>query len=85
MAEDDDDENEEAASGEDPRRRPPGAGGEDGTVPRVDLSLRDLSVSVSGRSDDDLETVEESAMGLMSYLVEEADELAESPDEYGLS
>lgn len=81
----DDDESTEAEPGNDPDRRPPGAGGGDQTVPRVDLSVRDLSVSVTGRSEDDLETVEESAVGLMSFLVEEMDELEESPDEYGLS
>lgn len=82
---DDDPENAEAEPGTDPNRRPPGNGGGDQTVPRVDLSVRDLSVSVTGRSDDDLETVEESAVGLMSFLVEEMDELEERPDEYGLS
>jgi hypothetical protein len=81
----DDDESKEAETGEDPRRRPPGAPGEDGTVPRVDLALRELSVSVTGRSDDDLETVEESARNLMTFLVEEAGELEDEHDEYGLS
>jgi hypothetical protein len=79
-----DDEQDEPTGG-DPDRRPPGAGGGDQTVPRVDLSVRDISVSVTGRSEDDLEAVEESAVGLMSFLVEEMDELEESPDEYGLS
>ena len=82
---DDDGESEEIEAGEDPRRRPPGGPGEDGTVPRVDLALRELSVSVTGRSDDDLETVEESARSLMTFLVEEADELEDEHDEYGLS
>ncbi|WP_255246133.1 hypothetical protein [Halolamina sp. CBA1230] len=81
----DDGESEEAETGEDPRRRPPGAPGADDTVPRVDLALRELSVSVTGRSDDDLETVEESARDLMGYLVEEAGQLEDEHDEYGLS
>lgn len=57
----------------------------DSTVPQVDLSLRDLSVSVTGRSDDDLETVEQSALALVEHLVEKAKELEEDHDEYGLS
>ena len=66
-------------------RRPAGGPGADKTVPRVDLALQDLTVTVTGRSDDDLETVEESARDLMGYLVAEADELEEGHDEYGLS
>ncbi|MBP1988087.1 hypothetical protein [Halolamina salifodinae] len=81
----DDDERTDAELGTDPDRRPPRASGGDKTVPRVDLSVRDLSVSVTGRSEDDLEAVEASAVGLMSFLVEEMDELEEGPDEYGLS
>ena len=74
-----------AEEGEDPRRAPPAPSGADKTVPRVDLALRELSVSVTGRSEDDLETVEESARDLMAYLVEETDELENDHDEYGLS
>ena len=75
----------DADEGDDPRRGPPAPPGADKTVPRVDLALRDLSVSVTGRSEDDLETVEKSARDLMAYLVEEADELEDDHDEYGLS
>lgn len=57
----------------------------DGTVPQVDLSLQDLSVSVTGQSDDDLKSVEQSAMALMTYLLEEVEMLEEEHDEYGLS
>jgi hypothetical protein len=83
MSEADDVEQDEA-TGSDADRRPTDAGGDE-TVPRVDLAVRDLSVSVTGRSEDDLEAVEESAVGLMSFLVEEVDEVDEGPDEYGLS
>jgi hypothetical protein len=76
---------EEADSGGGPRRGPPAPPGADKTVPRVDLALQDLSVSVTGRSDDDLESVEESARELMEYLVAETDELEEEHDQYGLS
>ena len=78
----DDDESED---GSEPQQRPPETAGADKTVPRVELSLQDLSVSVTGQSDDDLEAVEESALGLMASLVEEADRLEEDHDEYGLS
>jgi len=81
----DDGESEEAESGEDPRRRQPDAAGEDGTVPRVELAMRELSVSVTGQSDDDLESVEESARSLMTFLVEESGHLEDDHDEYGLS
>jgi len=76
---------DDAEEGEDPHHGPPGPAGADKTVPRVDLALRELSVSVTGRSEDDLESVEESARELMAYLVEEADELENDHDEYGLS
>ncbi|WP_435118368.1 hypothetical protein [Halolamina sp. C58] len=84
MGENGGDESSDASGGE-PRRRSADASGEDGTVPRVDLGLRELSVSVTGQSDDDLETVAESAQELMGYLVAEADGLEEDHDEYGLS
>jgi hypothetical protein len=84
MGENGGDESSDASGGE-PRRRSTDASGEDGTVPRVDLGLRELSVSVTGRSDDDLETVAESAQDLMGYLVAETDGLEDDHDEYGLS
>jgi hypothetical protein len=40
---------------------------------------------VSGRSDDDLKTVEDSAKRLMDYLIDRAAELEERPDDRGLS
>jgi hypothetical protein len=73
---------EENDSEHGPAHDPPEA---DETVPRVDLSLRNLSVSVTGQSDDDLEAVEQSAMALMRDLVEEAEALEEDHDDYGLS
>ncbi|MFB6221245.1 MAG: hypothetical protein ABEH90_07380 [Halolamina sp.] len=76
---------DDAESGADPRRGPPSPPGVDKTVPRVELALQELSVSVTGRSDDDLDAVEESARELMQYLVTEIDELEEDHDEYGLS
>jgi len=57
----------------------------DATVPKVDLSLQELSVSVAGRSDGDLGAVEESALTLTEALVETAETLEEDRDEYGLS
>lgn len=57
----------------------------DRTTPRVDLALHGLTVSVTGRSEDELEVVESAARDLMDYLVEKNDELEEEPDEYGLS
>lgn len=59
--------------------------GPDPTTPRVDLALHGITVSVTGRSEDELDTVEESARHLMDYLVEKNDELEDDPDEYGLS
>ncbi|GAB7012340.1 hypothetical protein [Halolamina salina] len=84
MGENGGDESSDASGGE-ARRRAADASGEDETVPRVDLGLRELSVSVTGRSDDDLEAVAESAQDLMGYLVAEADGLEDDHDEYGLS
>jgi len=79
-------ESDDASGGSsDPRQELPEAPGADETVPRVDLALQDLSVSVTGRSEDNLETVEESARNLMADLVEEANELEDDHDEYGLS
>ncbi len=79
------DDGDDRRTDDDPRRRPGGDPGEDETVPRVDLALQELSVTVTGRSNDDLEDVEESARDLMGYLVAEAGELEEDHDEYGLS
>jgi hypothetical protein len=59
--------------------------GYDDTVPNVELGLYQLSVRVSGRSDDDLKTVEDSAKRLMDYLIDRAEELEERPDDRGLS
>ncbi|SFR68884.1 hypothetical protein [Halogeometricum limi] len=60
-------------------------GAYDDTVPNVELGLYQLSVRVSGRSDDDLKTVEDSAKRLMDYLIDRAEELEERPDDRGLS
>lgn len=57
----------------------------DKTVPQVDLTLRDLAVSVTGRSDDDLETVEQSALSMMEQLVQKAESLEDDRDDYGLT
>lgn len=58
---------------------------EDGTVPSVDLTVYQLSVSVSGRSDDELADVEATARGLMDYLVEQAERLEEGSEGRGVS
>jgi hypothetical protein len=55
------------------------------TTPRVDLALHGITVSVTGRAEDELDSVEESAMSLMDYLVEKSEELEDDHDEYGLS
>ena len=57
-------------------------GGE--TVPTVDLDLYQLSVSVTGRSDDELGDVEDTARRLMEYLVGQSAHLEEHPDDRGL-
>ena len=57
---------------------------EDETVPTVELELYELTVRLSGRSDDDLTDVEESAKRLLDYLVENAQHLEDHPDERGL-
>ncbi|ADQ67177.1 hypothetical protein GL213_08015 [Halogeometricum borinquense] len=59
--------------------------GYDDTVPNVELGLYQLSVRVSGRSEDDLQSVEDSAKRLMDYLIDRAEELEERPDDRGLS
>lgn len=54
------------------------------TAPEVELSVYQVSVRVTGSSDDDLETVEESARGLVDHLVDRAVELEDEPDGRGL-
>jgi hypothetical protein len=61
----------------------PGSGAGDETVPRVEMGLYQLSVAVSGRSDDDLEAVEGAARRLMDYLVERSETLEERPADRG--
>ncbi|ELZ34523.1 hypothetical protein C474_02421 [Halogeometricum pallidum JCM 14848] len=65
-------------------RDPELSNGADDTVPNVELGLYQLSVRVSGRSGDDLQTVEDSAKRLMDYLIDRAGELEERPDDRGL-
>ena len=57
---------------------------EDETVPSVELELYELTVRLSGRSDDDLTDVEESAKRLLDYLVQNARHLEDHPDDRGL-
>lgn len=71
------------ADGEDERDAELSNGADD-TVPNVELGLYQLSVRVSGRSEDDLQTVEDSAKRLMDYLIDRAGELEERPDDRGL-
>lgn len=54
------------------------------TVPEVELGLYQVSVRVKGRADDDLGTVEETAVRLIDHLVERAETLEEAPDDRGL-
>ena len=56
----------------------------DGSVPEIELSLYQATVSVSGRSDDDLEDVEATARALMEYLADLSEELDDEPDGIGL-
>jgi len=63
------------------------SGGEpptDETVPKVELGLYQISVTVQGKSTDDLDAVETTAEGLLDTLVERAEALEESPDDRGL-
>ena len=60
-------------------------GNGDDTVPHVELGLYELSVRVSGQSDDELEDVEESATRLMEFLIDQAKQLEDQPDTRGLS
>lgn len=62
-----------------------GNGNGDETVPHVELGLYELSVRVSGQSDDELEDVEESATRLMEFLIDQAKQLEDQPDTRGLS
>jgi hypothetical protein len=61
-----------------------GENGGDETVPAVEIELYQLSVSVSGQSDDSLEDIEGTARRLMDYLVEQAQSLEDAPDNRGL-
>lgn len=74
----------DAADDEDEERDAELSNGYDDTVPNVELGLYQLSVRVSGRSEDDLQTVEDSAKRLMDYLIDRAGELEERPDDRGL-
>lgn len=56
----------------------------DETVPKVELGLYQISVTVQGKSTDDLDAVETTAEGLLDTLVDRAEELEESPDDRGL-
>jgi len=58
--------------------------GEDETTPHVDLQLYQLTVKVSGQSDDDLDDVAATARELMDYLVDTAESLEDQPDNRGL-
>jgi len=60
------------------------AGDADGTVPEVELGLYQASVTVRGRSDDDLDDVEDAAVDLMNYLAELSEDLDDSPEGIGL-
>ncbi|WP_411968610.1 hypothetical protein [Haloferax sp. YSSS75] len=60
-------------------------GNGDETVPHVELGLYELSVRVSGQSDDELEDVEKSATRLMEFLIDQAKQLEDQPDTRGLS
>ncbi len=57
---------------------------EDDTVPTVELELYELTVRLSGRSDDDLTDVEETSKRLLDYLVRNAQHLEDHPDDRGL-
>jgi hypothetical protein len=59
-------------------------GNGDETTPRVELDMYQLSVRVTGRSDDELDAVASSARGLMDYLIEQSERLEDEPDSRGL-
>ena len=67
-----DEPNEETAENHDP------------TVPQVELSLYQLNVKVSGQATDELADVEDSAVRLMDYLIDQTDALEDQPDGRGL-
>lgn len=52
--------------------------------PTVELELHQLTVSASGRTDDELETVAYRARELMDYLIDHAERLDDQPDGRGL-
>jgi len=56
----------------------------DETTPHVELQLYQLSVGVTGQSDDDLDDVSATAKELMDYLVDTAESLEDDPDDRGL-
>ncbi|WP_416839798.1 hypothetical protein [Haloferax sp. DFSO52] len=80
---------EDGATGEGERAADGGTNEEfdngDETVPHVELGLYELSVRVSGQSDDELEDVEDAATRLMEFLIDEAKQLEDQPDTRGLS
>lgn len=49
--------------------------------PSVALELYDLSVTVDGGPEDDLDDLQESATDLMDYLVEQHFDLEDGPDD----
>lgn len=69
-------------SGDEETTDGPDAGAD--TVPTVDLDLYQLSVSVSGQAEDELDEVEETARRLMEYLVDQSARLEERPENRGL-
>ena len=77
MADDDDADGADDAEGEKAEPAP-------GPVPEVELGLYQVSVRVKGGPDDDLGTVEETAVRLIDHLVERAETLEEAPDDRGL-
>lgn len=56
----------------------------DPSVPQVELSLYQLNVKVGGQATDELADVEESAIRLMDYLIEQTGTLEDKPDGRGL-
>ncbi len=59
-------------------------GDRDDTVAEVELALYQVSVRVKGRSDDELEEVEDTAERLIDHLVDRAEALEDAPDDRGL-
>lgn len=54
------------------------------TVPSIEMGLFQISVSVTGKTTDDLEDVEATAERLLDRLVERAEDLEDAPDGRGL-